>query len=137
MKYKVGQKVMVREDAVYDEKYKGKTAKIGLVKKTYYVLYFQDCEDTIVEGFVDSDLEPVVNRSKVGKKAYKTFLKNGGSRNSKGQFSKKQKIDWEKIGKELSSTYFNGNNVFESKENVKAFAKVFQKHGLIDKGVKI
>ena len=77
------------------------------------------------------------NRSKVGKKAYKTFLKNGGSRNSKGQFSKKQEIDWEKIGKELSSTYFNGNNVFESKENVKAFAKVFQKHGLIDKGVEI
>ena len=32
-----------------------------------------------------------LNRSEIGKKAYKTFLKNGGSRNSKGQFSNKEK----------------------------------------------
>jgi hypothetical protein len=38
------------------------------------------------------DLEPVTNRSKVGKKAFKTFIKNGGSRNSKGQFGKKQEL---------------------------------------------
>lgn len=129
MKYKVGDRVRMFDT--------GEVVTILQVKPKISGYYVIGGNHESAFHIFENYLLPYKNRSKVGKKAYKTFLKNGGSRNSKGQFSKKKKIDWEKIGKELSSTYFNGNNVFESKENAKAFAKVFQKHGLIDKEVEI
>lgn len=41
--------------------------------------------------------EPVQTRSSIGKRAYKTFLKNGGTRDSKGRFSKKEKLKSERF----------------------------------------
>lgn len=99
------------------------------MKYKYYIL-----PENIWSGDLKDNYK---SRSKIGKKAYRTFLKNGGSRNSKGQFSKKQNIDWKKIGSQLWEEYMQNAGSVDNIDNVKAFAKVFQKHGLIDKGVEI
>lgn len=72
--------------------------------------------------------EQPINRSEIGKKAYQTFLKNGGTRDSKGRFSKKQKIDWEAL--EESSHCLIEHELKE------AF-KIFKNYGLIKEGVEI
>lgn len=111
----------------------------------------------------ESSLQYFPNRSSIGKKAYRTFIKNGGSRNSKGQFSKKdsrwqknpgeiwkavwtpipiyppkkQKIDWKKIGEDMEKTYWKTDDLIYEEKMTKGLAKVFQKHGLISKEVEI
>lgn len=85
----------------------------------------------------EENLKLVTNRSEVGKRAYRTFIKNGGSRNSKGQFSKKQKIDWKKIAMGIHTAYFCTQDPIIAVSTIKRFAKVFQKHGLIDSNIKI
>lgn len=89
--------------------------------------------------FTAEDLEPVTNRSSIGKKAYKTFLKNGGTRDSKGRFSKKQKIDWEKVYEDISDAYFStgGSPGSRPELHTKAYFEVFKRHGLIKEGVEI
>lgn len=137
-----------------------------------------------------NSLEPVTNRSKVGKKAYKTFIKNGGQRDIRGRFTKEykkektfnsitlgdktyyfdpvrgvsmeffdnrvfiyqpddsyvsiflnedKKIDWEKIGEYINEAYKNTSGLpsHYPVEHAKAYAKVFQKHGLISKEIEI
>lgn len=99
------------------------------------------------------------SRSSIGKKAYQTFLKNGGSRDIKGRFCgpitltlsgnthivttgsyKKEKIDWEIIGSDLYRAYMNTSGTlagYNRQNHAKAYAKVFQKHGLIKEEIEI
>ena len=85
--------------------------------------------------------EKYPTRSIAGKKAYQTFLKNGGTRNSKGQFSKK--FSWQKVYDEVREVS-NYIDFLVEKEKIvkwdritKIYLKVFQKHGLIGKEVEI
>lgn len=105
MRYKVGDKVRVKKN-LKSGTFIGKVFLnpemkefFGKVLTIQYKYYDYDRYAVIENGWYWSDemLEPVTNRSKVGKKAYKTFLKNGGSRNSKGQFSKEEKLKSERF----------------------------------------
>lgn len=112
--------------------------------------------------FRAENLEFISNRSEIGKKAYKTFLKNGGKRDSQGRFSKptriiikgghfktgtdawtltikpeKLQVDWERIGKDIKLVYISYPEESDDPRMVKRFANIFKKHGLLKEGVKI
>lgn len=118
--------------------------------------YFPDV-DKVYFKLIRSSLD----RSEIGKKAYRTFLKNGGKRDSQGRFSKPIKIiikngyfnrstemwtlttepeiqvDWVKVGQELQTTYHSNRGSIDEPEMVKRLTKVFKKHNLLREGVEI
>lgn len=152
MKYKKGDKVKYDNEIVtvlgyskslrsyLTQGYSKGWRKTDNTYKTYNIKVPNMTKELWWVGY-ESDLEPVTNRSTIGKRAYKTFLKNGGSRNSKGQFSKQ--FSWQKVYDEVREVS-NYIDFLVEKEKIvkwdritKIYLKVFQKHGLIKEGVEI